>query len=108
MRATKDNKGYFFSTRKGTVILDPVWIGERFQIYRGWWGNMRLVAKVAKVDEYDNLENEYRMYMKLSRLQGDYIPRCFGLFVVEGGLMLLLEDCGKSVGSFSELDGNAR
>ena len=66
-----------------------------------------IVLKMAThADAVDRLKHEYAMYRRLQAMQGDQIPRCYGLFLPRRGedgvvsrqlpgACLLLEYCGE-------------
>lgn len=77
---------------------------EREYILSGHFNNKPVIGKLLCSQPGTSLKAEFDIYQKLRDLQGSAIPRCFGLFEVETlGLLLLLEDCGRSLHSFHEL-----
>ena len=68
-----------------------------------------VVVKMAEDDLMHNLEQEADMYHKMKDIQGDVVPRLYGLFFLRGTCALLvLEDCGSALKSFANLTRTQR
>lgn len=68
-----------------------------------------VVVKMAEDDLMHNLKQEADMYRKMKDIQGDVIPRSYGLFFLRGTCALLvLEDCGSALKSFANLTSTQR
>jgi len=78
---------------------------EHGYVLSGRFNGMHVIGKLACNEPGIVLLNaEFDIYQKLHALQASIIPRCFGLFKVEKlGLLILLEDCGRSQSSFCEM-----
>jgi hypothetical protein len=95
-----------------TVILSDLFSQGRFRIFRGHFQGRAVVAKFTAGSlecSTSRLQAEYSVYRTLQHLQGSVIPRCYGLFHVEGpACTLLLEDCGRSLDTLDDLSSNQR
>jgi hypothetical protein len=94
-----------------TVILSDLISQGRFRIFRGHFQGRPVVAKftAGSLDRSkSHLQAEYSVYRTLQHLQGSAIPRCYGLFHVEGACLLLMEDCGRSLETLDDLSSNQR
>jgi serine/threonine protein kinase len=82
----------------------------RFPIFRGALDDgQKVVVKMAEYDAVPELCHEDRMYRVLSTLQGQVIPVCYGLFFIRPTCAILLtQDCGESLESFSILSALQR
>jgi hypothetical protein len=85
-------------------------VGETgFSVYRGDADGIPVIAKIAKNPSLAALVHEVHINNWLYPIQGDVIPICHGLFGLEKILaVLLLEDCGQSLESFSDLSALTR
>ena len=95
-----------------TVILSDSISRGRFRIFRGHFQGQPVVAKIATASidrSKSHLQAEYSVYRTLQHLQGSVIPRCYGLFHMEGPAYLLLtEDCGRSLETLDDLSCDQR
>jgi hypothetical protein len=72
--------------------------------FRAYFRGLDVVVKMAEDDLMAQLRHEAEIYQKLEDIQGDVIPHMYGLFILRGSCALLvLEDCGTSIKSFSHL-----
>jgi hypothetical protein len=72
--------------------------------FRAYFRGRNVVVKMAEDHLMHHLEREAEMYHKMIDMQGDIIPRLYGLFFLrETCALLVLEDCGKSIKSFANL-----
>jgi hypothetical protein len=73
-------------------------------VYRGDLDGHKVVIKLAQDDVVQQLRHEMEVYKHLKDLQGQVIPICYGLFLLEdSGALLILEDCGTPLESFKDL-----
>jgi hypothetical protein len=80
-----------------------------FSVYRGDLDGRKVVAKIAEEDGLvELLQHEGLVYQHLSSIQGSVIPTCLGLFTTGAALILITEDCGAPLESFSTLTDGER
>jgi hypothetical protein len=101
--------------RQGTYEACPlilhtlVSIRGHLSIFRGLLSGRKVIAKVAEKDEEEALTGETRIYHQLGKLQGFYIPVCYGLYrTSQEASILVLQDCGNQVESFGGLEDSQR
>lgn len=75
-----------------------------FPVFRGNLGSRRVIVKMAEDEFVPQLCHEAEIYRKLQCIQGRAIPLCHDLFFITSTCaLLLMEDCGESLVSFSVL-----
>jgi hypothetical protein len=91
--------------RRRLVIHTSITTGDTISsAFRAYFRGRNVVVKMAEDDLMAKLKHEADIYQKLKDIQGDVIPRLYGLFVLrETCALLVLEDCGTSLKSFANL-----
>ena len=87
------------------IILDrQLYFNQDTTVFGGKVSSLAVVAKIVEPDVDDSLGYEFNIYGILKKLQGSSIPRCYGVFTIRSTChMLLLQDCGSPLKSFSGL-----
>jgi len=75
-----------------------------FSVFRGNLDGRPIIVKMAEDEFVPQLCHEAEIYQKLQCIQGRAIPICHGLFFIKSTCaLLLMEDCGERLASFSAL-----
>jgi hypothetical protein len=101
--------GNAIGKRQLTLMTRVSDYGGLFSVFLGDLDGRKVVAKMTDKDELGEvLRHERLIYQHLSDLQGSVVPTCYGLFTVEASHLLITEDCGVSLTSFSTLSNHER
>jgi hypothetical protein len=93
-------------TRSSTLTIHG-WVKQTdpfFTVLRAQMDGLPIVVKMAEYESVDMLLREAEIYTKLGPLQGLVIPIFYGFFLIRPTCaLLLMEDCGMALQSFSTL-----
>ena len=84
-------------------------VNTPFSVFQGKLGGQHVVVKMAENEHVSQLSHEAKMYLKLQTIQGLVIPSFHTLcFINPTCAILVMEDCGKALTSFSDLSNYQR
>jgi hypothetical protein len=98
------NALFYFSRLPGVVVITHhLQKGYKGDIYHGYIGRTRIVAKIFSHNYLELLQKESKIYQCLQHLQGHAIPVFLGLFGSRMGIVLLMTYEGSQLTSFEDL-----